>query len=233
MGGYAERWFPYPCPKELLPFGIDANGRPRVIADHVIERMMAANVEQVILPIRAEKAFLVMKYIGHCLPNGVPVIYLAAPGPTLLANLQACVPYIRGQRVLFGMPDTFFSPGTAFLDCLNLLHDPFNLVLGCFYHKHPDGLDLIDRDGDVLLAVRPKPRPATENGNDAWGIAVWGPEFTERLIEWRSDEGSTPGFVFNAAARAGQAACVQFVDGFYEDLADYSTYQKALARMDG
>lgn len=232
MGGSAERWYPYPCPKELLPFGKDSKGRPRVIADYVIERMVMAGVEQVILPIKEDKAYLVMKYLGNCLLNGAPIIYTAAPGPTLLANLQSCIPYIRDQQVLFGMPDTYFVPENAFTSCLEALKGSYELALGCFLHDHPKELDLVDRWDSTIIAVRPKPRPEGENGKEIWGIAAWGAAFTARLAEWSSSEGNTPGFVFNKAARAGSATGVLFSDGYYEDIADYPTYQKALSRME-
>src|ERR1051326_285996 len=92
MGGIGERWAPYPCPKELLPFGLDQHNRPLVIGDYVMQRMVAAAVDLIVIPIRPEKATQVMSYFGHRRPEGPPIAYIAAPGPTLVANLQACVP---------------------------------------------------------------------------------------------------------------------------------------------
>src|SRR3712207_5493930 len=108
IGGVAERGRAYPGFKELLPAGVDENGRPRVIGDYVLERMMAAGVELVVMPVRVEKAQMVMGDFGHQLANGALVAYVAAPGPTLLANLQVCAPLLRGHQVLCGFPDTFF-----------------------------------------------------------------------------------------------------------------------------
>ena len=81
MGGSGERWAPYPGPKELLPFGLDEHGRPLVIADHVIRRMERAGVELIVVPVRPEKATLVLGYFGHRRPSGATMVYISAPGP--------------------------------------------------------------------------------------------------------------------------------------------------------
>lgn len=84
MGGYAEPWKPYPGPKELLPAGLYSKGRPRVIAGYIIDRMVAAGVGRLVIPVRPEKAGMVMSYFGHELDNGATIAYVAAPEPSLL-----------------------------------------------------------------------------------------------------------------------------------------------------
>src|SRR5438067_1400485 len=147
MGGYGERWTPYPCPKELLPFGCEPDGRPRVIGDYVMARMALAEADLIVVPVRPEKAILVMNYFGHRFRDLVPIAYVAAPGPTLVANLQACVPLLQGNTVLFGMPDTYFTPKTAFRSCREALGGTTELVLGCWLHPDPSELDTVEIDG--------------------------------------------------------------------------------------
>lgn len=228
MGGFGERWAPYPCPKELLPFGEDASGRPRVIGDYVIERMVYAGVDLVVIPVRPEKATLVMRYFGHRLAGGRPVVYVAAPGPTLVANLQACVPLLGESTVLFGMPDTFFTPRNAFRACLEALSGPAELVLGCWEHADPAELDTVVRNGQHLHAVRPKPRSGDDDSREVWGIAVWNGRFTERLHAWCDEQRQNPGHVFQAAAAAGSGRAVLLSGGVYVDIGSYRRYEGAL-----
>src|SRR5687768_11250080 len=110
MGGRAERWAPLITPKELLPFGQHDNGQPLLIVDQVLRAMAVAGVERIVIPITPEKVAPVMRYLGTSLPNSSLICYVAAPGPTLIANLVACYDLIVGHDVLFGMPDTTFEP---------------------------------------------------------------------------------------------------------------------------
>lgn len=232
MGGFAERWRPYPCPKELLPAGMDSAGRPRVIADYIIDRMIAAGVEMVVMPVRPEKAQLVIGYFGHQLANGALIAYVAAPGPTLLANLQACVPLLRGHQVLFGFPDTFVLPTNPFNLCLELLEPQLELALGSFLNHNITRVFAVKREGYHLQEVRVTPLPLddTTSSREVWGVAAWNPAFTERLAAWQREDGDDPSFVLNAAAQAGQARCQPMPDGeFFEDLASYKIYQRFLA----
>lgn len=231
MGGFGERWSPYPCPKELLPFGQGEDGRPRLIGDYVMERMVTAGVDLIVVPVRAAKASQVMDYFGHKLRGGPPIAYIAAPGPTLVANLQATVPLLRGHTVLFGMPDTYFTPEFAFLSCLSLLDDPAELVLGCWVHDDPTELDTVVREGTSLRAVRPKPRPVNGESNEVWGIAAWAPEFTERLRTWPDRDRQNPGYLFHAAAEQGKARATLFPGHQYVDLGSYASYAWALRTL--
>jgi NDP-sugar pyrophosphorylase family protein len=228
MGGVGERWSPYPCPKELLPFGVDERGRPLVIADHVIRGMERAGVELIVVPVRAEKATAVLGYFGHRRLSGATMVYLSAPGPSLAANLRACVPVLGNNPVLFGMPDTYFTPEHAFTILLAELENPTEVVLGCWEHDNLAELDTVDRDGRIIRSVQPKPRPVELGLREAWGLAVWSADFTRRLAEWDDPSRPNPGFVFAAAAREGLARGVGFAEGTYIDIGSYGQYEAGL-----
>lgn len=232
MGGFGERWAPYPCPKELLPFGQDEQGRPRVIGDYVMARMARAGVELIVVPVRAEKALSVMTYFGHRFQGGPAIAYVAAPGPSLVANLQACVPLLAGHTVLFGMPDTYFTPVEAYRSLLERLDSETELVLGCWVHPNPAELDTVELDGEIVRAVKPKPRAAEDNIGEVWGIAAWDARFTDRLGDWTDPARHNPGFVFAAAAAAGRARGVVFEESRYVDLASYPLWERALRELD-
>ncbi len=229
MGGYAERWRPYPSPKELLPAGLDDKGRPRVIADYIFDRMVTAGVEMVVIPVRPEKASHIIGYFGHHLANGALIAYVAAPGPSLLANLQACVPLLLGHQVLFGFPDTFVLPANSFDYCLQQLEPSVEVVLGSFVNHNITRIFSVKRQDYQLLSVRTTPLPPGDPDREVWGIAAWNPAFTTRLANWSRSEGDDPSFVLDAAARSGQARCVPMPPGeFFEDLASYPIYQRFL-----
>ena len=92
-----------------------------MLVDHVLEAMIAAGVEHVVIPITPEKAASVMRYLGTRLPNGALISYIAAPGPTLVANVAACADLLQGKDVLFGMPDTVFAPREILRRCRDRL----------------------------------------------------------------------------------------------------------------
>ena len=231
MGGMGERWAPYPGPKELVPFGVDSVGRPLVIADHVIQRMERAGVDQIVIPVRAEKAGQVMGYFGHRRKSGAIIIYVAAPGPSLIANVQACIPLLGSNTVLFGMPDTYFTPAEAFTACLGQLADGIEVVLGCWEQDNPAELDTVDRVGHVVRAVKPKPRAVDDDLKEAWGIAVWSGTFTARFRAWSDPDRPNPGFVFASAADEGLARAVGFSAGSYLDIGGYRQYENGLVAL--
>jgi glucose-1-phosphate thymidylyltransferase len=228
MGGSAERWSPYPCPKELLPFGANEDCSPKVIGDYILERMAAANVEMVVLPVKPAKAALLMQYFGSRTKNGAPIVYIPATGATMLANIKASIPIIKGHGVLFGMPDTYFLPEDAFSGCLNELEPSVELVLGSFFHESPDQLDLVERKGSRLMGVKPKPRLIREDNNEIWGIAAWNSSFTIRL---ECDQSQSLGDAFHSAALDSNSRCVFFEGGEYIDLASYDVYSQALLAL--
>ena len=231
MGGAGERWAPYPCPKELLPFGQDENGRPLVIADHVIRRMEQAGVDLIVVPVRPEKATAVLGYFGHRRPSGATMVYLSAPGPSLVANLRACVPILGDHPVIFGMPDTYFSPKDAFVRCLAELQGATEVVLGCWEQENPAELDTVDRVDRVIRAVHPKPRAVEPGFREAWGIAAWSGAFTRRLAAWDDPARPNPGFVFAAAASAGLARGIDCSPGTYVDIGSYSQFEIGLLAL--
>ena len=159
MGGQAERWAPLVTPKELLPVGQRSDGRPLMLVDYVLEAMLAADVELIVIPITPIKADIVMRYLGTHLTNGALISYITAPGPTLVANLAACAGLLQGHDVLFGMPDTIFTPVDILRQCHERLGTDVELSLGVFPSTEPEELDVVDHSDGWAHAIRPKPRP--------------------------------------------------------------------------
>ena len=79
MGGQAERWSPLVTPKELLPIGQRSDERPLMLVDYVLEAMLVANVDLVVIPITPVK-----QYLGHLGRNGVRAHRMNTPNPNNL-----------------------------------------------------------------------------------------------------------------------------------------------------
>jgi hypothetical protein len=129
------------------------------------------------------------------------------------------------------MPDTVFWPTSAFQMCLSELVGSTEVVLGCWTHSDPSGLDTVVREGSRLVAVNPKPRLVDDGSSEAWGIAAWTPQFTKRLEAWSDVVRHNPGFVFQAAAIDGRARGVCFRQGEFSDLGTYALYEGAMASL--
>jgi hypothetical protein len=230
MGGSAARWRPLSCPKELLPFGTRPDGSPKVAADCVFEAMTAADVSRVIVPILPQKAPLIMPYLGTRLKNGALITYVAAPGPTMMANLMACAPLLGNDDVLFGMPDTSFTPPDIFIRCGDRLGGAVECVLGVFPSDDPEELDVVLHHDGFADSVLPKPHAFGGAPGDVWGVAAWNAAFTTRAAMWPDTSGPL-GAVFRQVAVEGGRSCAVVAGHDYTDLGSYSRYARALAGL--
>lgn len=229
MGGRAERWAPLVTPKELLPFGQRDGDRPGLVVDQVLEAMLIAGVERLVVPITAEKVAAVMRYLGSRLSSGALICYVHAPGPTLVANLATCYELFAGHDVLFGMPDTTFGPLNVLHRCHRRLAGGVELALGVFPSEEPEELDMVDHASGYALEVRPKPRLADSPGGMVWGVAAWGPGFSEHLCDWPTTDRAPLGAVFQSAIEERPEICAVELGDTYTDLGSYSRYRAALA----
>jgi len=230
MGGSACRWLPLVTPKELLPFGTRPDGSPLVAADCVIDAMAVADVERVIIPILPEKATVIMRYLGTRLKNGALIEYIAAPGPTLLSNIVACLPLVGSKNVFFGMPDTYFTPADILRRCGERLRDGRECVLGVFPSDNPEQVDLVFHNNGNADSVWPKPRAVLRQEGDGWGVAAWDSTFSERIAAW-PNHFDPPGAIFQAVAEEGRGGCGVAVGQSYFDLGSYSNYTRALIEL--
>jgi hypothetical protein len=229
MGGSAVRWQPLAYPKELLPFGARLDGSPKVAADCVFDAMTAADVSRVIVPILPQKAPLIMRYLGTRLQNGALITYVAAPGPTMMANLMACVPLLGHDDVFFGMPDTSFTPSDIFIRCGDGLGGAVECVLGVFPSNDPEELDVVLHHDGFADSVLPKPHSFGEPA-DVWGVAAWNVAFTGRLAMW-PDVSDPLGAIFGHVTAEGRGSCAVVGGHDYTDLGSYSRYAHALAGL--
>src|SRR5205085_2512175 len=103
--GAGQRIQPLGCSKELLPVGTcrnDADGvsRPKAVAEYLVERMIAAGVEQICMIISAEKSDIVRYFAER--DFAAQIFYVVQKEPRGLCDaLFSAEPFARNHdRVL-------------------------------------------------------------------------------------------------------------------------------------
>lgn len=184
--GLAKRVSPLPGSKELFPIGfreVSVDGRleirPKVVSQYLLDNMFNAGASKVWMVLGKSKGDI-MQYYGDGLKFGGRVAYLTMDRLWGMPyTLDQAWPWIDGNYVLFGMPDTIFTPHDAFAQlCDDHTRSGADVTLGVFPTDHPEKLCpvLMDESGQVLdMTDKPK---QTELRN-AWGCACWSPSFTD------------------------------------------------------
>jgi glucose-1-phosphate thymidylyltransferase len=187
--GIARRLAPLPCSKEMFPVGFKSREHvgqigvcPKPVSEYLIERMRDGGARRIYVVLSHAK-WDVIQYYGNGDPAGIPLAYLyLADSAGMPYTLDAAYPWLgHDETVLFGMPDTIFWPYDAFAQLLSM-HEQrqSDLTLGVFPTDQPERFSVVDLDDrGRVRAVQDK--PAATNLHNTWGMACWGPAFTELL----------------------------------------------------
>ncbi len=234
--GYAKELFP------LLfegPAGEDLPPRP--ICELALRSMRRAGAERCVTVISPEKLELV-RVLGDGDAVGLSLTYVVQREPRGLPDVVRCAsPWLAGEEVVFAMPDTVFLPD----DALAQVHAArvawaADLVLGVFPANEPERLGPVELgdDGEVL-AVHDKPGPTPHR--NTWGVASWGPRFTELCCTWEATRATSHadasregvlGHVFEAARTGGLAVrAVTFPGGRFLDVGTPRGLRAALGAL--
>ena len=167
--------------KEILPVtGVQyPDGMPRRLADCLLERFSVAGIEQVYWVIRAGK-WDIPEHYGHGGAFGLSCAWLMMGHPWGTPfSLDQAYPFVRGRPVALGFPDIQFEPGDAFVHLLARWEaGSADVVLGAFQVDTPEKFDMLELDeSNRVRAIRIKPVGCSLEY--AWGIAVWGPRFSD------------------------------------------------------
>lgn len=195
-----------------------------MVSEYLIEALVAADIRQVCLVVAPSKRDLA-EFYGCGAGHGVHLTYVCQETATGMANaVDAAHGWIADRSVVLGMPDTIFQPVDAVLRLRQVLErDGVDLVLGVFPtdEAHRLGPVLLDHAGFVSgVLEKPDPPPVA----NTWGIACWGPVFTEflqsDLAAWPHMRGERSlGAVFHASVERGlRVRAVSFDDGLYIDV---------------
>ncbi len=242
--GQAKRIAPLPGSKELLPIGFHqsmVNGeirvRPKVVSHYLLEAMACAGACNVYMIISKEKTDL-MRYYGDGADLGLSIAYLVIDHMGGMPyTLNQARPWLSDETVIFGMPDTIFSPPDAFAQLLARHGDTCaDLTLGLFpTEKHRRfGMVAVDSEDRVVRVVD---KPARTDLKYMWGIACWSPRFTQFMDEYLPKPPSGEreivlGDIFQAAVDAQfNVRAVRFVEGDYVDVGTPEDLSSAIQRF--
>ena len=190
--GRAERLQPLPCSKEVYPVG----GRP--VMDYVVERLRAADCEELRLVTRPDKADV----IEHAEALGAKIV--TGEPPTMAASIALGVRGLaHSDAVLVGLPDTLWEPMNGFVQLLAHL-ETADLVLGVFESDEPERSDVVvlDERGAVRRVHVKEPDPP---GHLVWGCFAARAGALDGL-----ERCPTPGHYFAGLAVAGTVQAVRF-----------------------
>jgi len=226
--GLGARLSPYRAPKELIQIGyrsVDGRLLPKAAIDYVLTAMRDGGVDQAFVVLSPAK-WDVFSYLGSGRQLGMDLTYLCQESMLGMPHaLDLASPFLAGQTVCMGMPDTIVSPDDSFAQ-LFAFHEAnrSDLSLGVFPTSVPESLApvVIEPGSHRVLAIVDKPEnPPVAN---TWGIAAWSPVFTELLHDYVTARRERTGElllsdVFVAAMTAGlRVHALNFSAGEYHDI---------------
>jgi len=228
--GQAKRLPFLPFSKELFPIsylweGTDEQSELKLvhIIDCLISQMINAQIKKIFVIINKEKADIV-RYLGNGKDFGCAFSYLIQEERRGMPDaLNLAFPWVVNSTVVFGMPDTFFSPHNAF----NLLLDYYNfskvdVTLGLFPTDQPQKYGMVSLDRDNFLEYTID-KPASSDLKYMWGIACWGKAFSNFMNEYIKSSSATDEVVLSEVFQSAKNFGLKingfpFVNGKYMDI---------------
>jgi glucose-1-phosphate thymidylyltransferase len=242
--GRGSRLAPFPCPKELFPVGYqdykvggEIERRPKVISQYLVEELMAAGAQRMFI-ILGEGKHDIMSYYGAGRRFGTNVAYLFQEHLRGMPfALDLAYPWLKGETVLFGMPDTIVEPKDAYVRLINHHRKAeADLTLGIFDTDTPWKFSPVrmDNEGRVLSIVD---KPKDTQVRNTWGICCWGPRFTEMMHQYLATlapdrKEVVLADVFTSALDQGLSVRgIHFEDGQYLDIGTAEELDTALRKF--
>ena len=217
-----------PYPKELYP--VIRNNRYKPVAEFVMDNLQVAGADQVVVVINETKHQLI-GYFGDGTRFGLNISYVvqeqngsgeSSTSPGLAGALDCGYHLVKGNTVLFGMPDTVMEPQDVFAVLKQAAADQDDVVLALFPTKRPEkfGMVHLGEDGRVIEIVD-KPKKTTLAY--MWGCILWRPRFTEHLRDCvRHRKVQDFAQIMNVGISEGLTVRgVKFPAGTYKDLGTY------------
>jgi glucose-1-phosphate thymidylyltransferase len=229
--GEAKRVSPLPGSKELFPIGfreIQVDGhwqlRPKVVSQYLLDNMLSAGARKVWMVLGRGKADI-MHYYGDGSAFGGHIAYLLMDKLWGMPyTLDQAFVWLNQETVLFGMPDTIFTPPDAFARLLARHRaTQADVTLGIFPTDSPQKLSPVEFDvhGRVVNIMD---KPATTSVMNTWGCACWSPSFTQFMhgflasIAEAGREVVFASVLLAAIQQRLHVGCVFFSEGEYLDI---------------
>lgn len=228
--GAAQRIQPLGCSKELLPVGsrtVDGIERPKAVSEYLVERMIAAGVEQICMIISAEKSDIVRYYAER--DYSAEVFYVVQQKPRGLCDaLFRAAPFARyHDHVLIGLPDTIWFPENSYRGTLDTAGAGVNLLL--FPVTNPSAFDAVVCDEQGFVTRVEVKRPDAHSHWIWGGVTTTGGAFQALKLLWESRhrEDEYLGTLVNAYIAAGNPVRGVFTGETYMDVGTLEGYHNA------
>lgn len=203
-------------PKFLLPIP------EGTLFDWHTERMQAAGVSGLVLGYSDSTLRLLSKHLP-------PYALLYLGGHTLAHTVANAHDVTGDHRIVFGMPDTYFTDADAYRRVIDCLERGADVAVGVFMTR-PDQrskLGMCQLEWDRLVDVIDKPSETTLTY--AWGILAWRPVFWQHIHA----ADATVGDALPRAIRAGLDVRAVRMDGAYYDCGTPEEYFKLIRDVTG
>lgn len=242
--GLAKRVSPLPGSKELFPVGfreVEVDGhlelRPKVVSQYLLDSMFQAGVRKVWIVLGKGK-WDIMQYYGDGSEFGAHIAYLVMDRLWGMPyTLDQAYPWLAQDTVVFGMPDTMFTPSDAFVQILEYHRQAgADVTLGIFPTDQPEKLCPVqmDESGNILDMID---KPAQSDIKNTWGCACWSPRFTQFMHSFLANLAPPSreivlADVFRAAIQRGlPVRGVLFEQGEYIDVGTPDDLVRAVRRF--
>ena len=239
--GQARRLGTFPGSKEVVALTWDVKDgvpRPRLACDFLLEALDRSGIEKAIAIVDEGKADL-LHYFARW--QGKPSILVApiAESRSVPQSLSRAIPWTMGNRVALGFPDVVFEPKDAFS---RLMEEQdlvgADILLGLFpAAERAESTDMVEvNDQGRVLRIESRPKNTALRYN--WLLALWGPSFSEALLEWLPEmdnhEEVRLSALFNQAIQKGMNVCgVRFPKGSWWDLGTPEGFRAVQKRILG
>jgi dTDP-glucose pyrophosphorylase len=233
--GEGLRLRPFRYPKELLPVAleeVDGGLRPVLAIERALSSLRLGGVERVVVVVADAKLDLV-RLLGTGERLGLDLAYVHQGEALGLAHAVArCAPWLGGGAGVLVLPDATFAPDDAVAQVRAALAHA-DLALGVFPTDRASELGPVVHDAEgIVAAVLDKPASAPVVPDNTWGVAAFGPAFTELLRAAVDQRPSVVlGAVFHEALTQGlRVRAVPFPAGRYHDLGTTRGLSELLVR---
>jgi glucose-1-phosphate thymidylyltransferase len=241
--GQAKRLSPLPCSKEIFPIGgfineIDGAQKfqPKPIAQYLIDQMTAAGARNILMVINRDKCDI-LRYFGSGANLQANIAYLVQEKSKGMPDaLNLAREWTEEAIVLFGMPDTIFTPGDAFQQLLRQhLSTQADLTLGLFPTLHPEKFGMVAFDPELHL-VYTVDKPEKTDLEFMWGMACWQPKFTQYINEYLTHTPATHEIVLSEVMQSAIVAGMDirvfpFKEGQYIDIGSPEELEQTIYRF--
>lgn len=231
--GSARRLGFLPCSKEVFPLGLDADGRPRAVCEHLLESYRLAGIERALVLVRQGK-WDVPAHLGSGERWRLGLAYrVLEPTPSVPHTLAHARPFLGDVWVALGFPDILFEPKDAFARLLEHRRtSTAEVILGLFPTDRCEKTDMVEL-GAGNRVQKLVIKQADRGLCFTWSIALWNPRFMDFLCEFthRHREGENElwvGNVIQAAIEEGFGIeGVAFPEGSYLDIGTPEDLERA------